>query len=231
MSAATTMREDRSFRSLLRLPLKVLRCGILALSIMPVTWGGSLAAERVSAPTISGFRGADFGMTERQVRAAIIHDLGLRNSDIHAGENAIQKTGVLSVLAPNLLPKGGRAEVDYVFGYRSRRLIEVNILWSRATDPAITPAQLVRDGEVLQNYFHGEGFPQGQSAANLALPGGILLFRTASPAGRTILLVLSGIIAKDQKTGKDALHPTALRLSYAENAKHPDVYRLKTGSF
>jgi hypothetical protein len=203
---------------------------LLFLALTAIPHAASLAAD-TGAAAIKGFRGADFGMTEPQVRTAIPSGLNVAVSAIHASKNPVQKTEVLTVDAPNLLPNGGTAQVSYVFGYRSHKLIEVNILWSRATDPKLTLAQIERDGAALQSYFQAEGFPADRTAGNLTIPGGLLLFRTSDKAGHAIVLVLSGTVTKNPKTGSTALAPTGLSLAYAADPAHPDVFALKPGSF
>lgn len=190
------------------------------------------SAAANAGPAIDGFRSATFGMTQAEVRKVIERDFHLPASDIHAGENAIQRTDVLNVSVPNLMPGGGTANVAYVFGYTSHKLIAVNILWSKMTDPKITPQQLYQNGESLQQYFAGEGFPPQRSTGNVGLPDGVLLFRAADPAGNVVLLALSGTLVKGPKSqDKTSLSPTALSLAYAQDPQHADVFRLGKGSF
>jgi hypothetical protein len=191
---------------------------------------GTAAAN--PGPSISGFRTAQFGMTEAEVRHAIATGFSLPASAISQGVNGIQHTDVLSANVPNLVPGGGTASVSYVFGYQSHKLIEVNVLWSRQIDPSLTPQQLYQNGESLQQYFAGEGFPPQRSAGNIATASGILLFRATDPSGNAVLLILSGTTTKDPKSqDKSFLNPTALTLAYAADAQHPDVFQLNKGSF
>ena len=149
-----------------------------------------------------------------------------------AGENPIQRTPVLNVRVPGLMPDSGAANVAYVFGYHSHRLIAVNILWSKATDPDITPQQLYRNGQILRQYFAAEGFPPQRSTDNVALPDGVLLFRASDTAGNVVLLALSGAIVKDKNSPhQTTLKPATLSLAYAADPQHPDVYHLNKGSF
>jgi hypothetical protein len=197
-------------------------------------FGPSLApaATPVAAgPAIAGFRNANFGMTEPQVRSAITAEFHVPAARITATENALQHTAVLSVQIPDLVPQGGAAAVSYVFGYQSHRLIEVNILWSPEIDPKTTPAMLYQDGESLQQYFAGEGFPADRSTGNIATPNGVLLFRATDTSGNAVLLILSGTITKNQKADKSVLSPTTLTLAYAADPLHPDVFQLAKGSF
>jgi len=189
------------------------------------------ADDTAAGPAIDGFRGAKFGMTESQVRAAIESESKKPASAITTSENQLQHTAVLSVEVPDLVPDGGTAAVSYVFGYQSHKLMEVNILWSPELDPKTTPTMLYQDGETLQQYFAGEGFPADRSTGNIATPNGVLLFRATDSTGNAVLLILSGTISKDTKDNKSILAPTNLTLAYAADPQHPDVYQLAKGSF
>jgi hypothetical protein len=180
---------------------------------------------------VTGFRSANFGMTEVQVLGAIKSDFKLPASAIKQGVNNTQRTDVMVVAVPDLLPGGGTATVSYIFGYQTHKLIEVNVLWSQATDPKMTAAVLYQNGESLQQYFAGAGFAPDRSTGNIAMPDGVLLFRTTDASGNAIVLILSGIVKKDAKSDKATLNPTALTLAYAADALHPDVFRLPKGSF
>ena len=181
---------------------------------------------------IDGFRSAHFGMTEAEVRKAIEADFKLTGSAIRPGDNAVERTRVLSITVPDLVPDSGKATVDYVFGFKSQRLIEVNLAWSAATDPANKPTTLLHTGATLQAYFQGETFPAGQSVANAMLAnGGLLLFRGTDPAAHTVVLLLSGPVKQDTKEHQAQLTPTVLSLVYAADAAHPDVFRLQKGAF
>ena len=199
----------------------------------PAPPGGSTAptATAKSAAAIDGFRSATFGMTETEVRAAIAEDFHLAPAAVRAGENSVQRTTILSVHVADLVPGGGTAIVSYIFGYQSHRLIEVNIIWSKETDPALTAARLATIGATLQSYFAGENFPPQSRAMSIPVRDGLLLFRATDTVGHAVVLILSGRTAKDQKTGKTSLTPTTLSVAYAANAAHPDVFTLKKGSF
>lgn len=204
---------------------------VVAISLVGFIYVVSFGAAYAAVPKILGFRDANFGMSQDEVRAVISRDFHLPSSAIHASENPIQRTPVLTVRVPNVLSDGGTAEINYIFGYRSGKLIEINILWSKKTDPAITSKQIGRDGATLQAYFEQEGFPKSHSGANIPVPGGVVLFRAADDQHHAIVLLLMGNISKRGKSRKSVLKPTGLRLVYAENPAHPDVYKLKPGSF
>jgi len=194
------------------------------------------AAPAPAAPTeavsIDGFRSAHFGMTEAEIRKAVEADFKLSGSALHASDSPVERTHVLSVTVPDLVPDSGKAVVDYMFGYKTKRLIEVNITWSAAADPANKPETLVHTGTTLQGYFQSETFPAGQAVANAVLAnGGVLLFRGTDPGGHTVVLLLNGPVHQDAKEHKAQMTPAVLSLVYAADPTHPDVFRLQKGSF
>ena len=189
-----------------------------------------------AAASIDGFRSAHFGMDEAQVRGAIATDFKLSGAAIQAVQNPVQRTDVLGITVPNLIAGAGKATVDYIFGYKSHKLTEVNIAWTTSGDPANAAEALVHTGTVLQSYFEGEGFPAGKTAADAILPGGaILLFRGTDAAGHVVVLALAGPLHKDAKdTAKGhqlTMTPAALTLAYAEDPTHPDVFQPPKGAF
>jgi hypothetical protein len=181
--------------------------------------------------SINGFRNANFGMSQAQVLEGISSEFKISGSAVKKSMNDTQRTSVLSISVPDLLPGGGVASVSYIFGYQTHKLIEVNILWSRATDPKTTATTLYQNGVSLQQYFAGAGFAPDRSSGNIATPDGIELFRATDSNGNAVLLILSGVVKKDPKSDKATLDPAALTLAYAANPLHPDIYSLPKGSF
>jgi hypothetical protein len=179
---------------------------------------------------VNGFRSAKFGMNETEVRAAIAKDLGVKADAIRAETNNSEQTRVLLVKAPDVLPGGGVAEVSYVFGYKSKTLIQVGATWSKATDEKMTPDQLFSNSTVLRAHFVSAGYKPDTIATNMPIAGGILMFRGSDAKDRTTMLILQGTLAKDDKE-QNVLTPTGLVLFYVADAKTPDVYRLAPGSF
>jgi hypothetical protein len=215
----------------LAFPLKPALAATCA-SVAPVA---PSSAPTATTASVDGFRSAHFGMAEADVRKAIGTDFKLSGSAIRSGENPLQHTKVLSITLPALLPDSGKATVDYVFGYKSQRLVEVNISWSAASDPSNVSAMLLRTGATLQTYFQGEGFPANQTAVNAVLANGsILLFRGTDMTGHAVVLILAGPLSRPDKTDKSRriqMTPAILSLAYAADPAHPDVFQLQKGAF
>ncbi|MGH7057978.1 MAG: hypothetical protein ACREFZ_08870 [Acetobacteraceae bacterium] len=183
---------------------------------------------------VKGFRSAHFGMTETEVRRAISTDFHLSGKAIHQSENPVQRTHLLGITVPNVLPNGGKARIEYVFGFKSHTLIEVELTWSAATDPTLKPPTLVRNGQLLQSYFLGEGFAPHRFAANVMLANGsMLMLRGRDAAGHAVVLTLAGTVNRNDKARPRTitLDPTTLSLDYIANPTHPDVFRLRKGTF
>jgi hypothetical protein len=179
---------------------------------------------------VTGFRSAHFGMTETQVRAAIEKDLRARSDDVRSEENRAEQTQLLEVRVPDVLPGGGTASVSYVFGFKSKTLIQVGLSWSKATDDKMTPEQLFSNANVLRSHFLEAGYKPDTVSTNMPISSGILLFRGSDAHGHATVLILQGTFSQGENKQR-ILTPTALVLFYIEDAKSPDVYRLPEGSF
>jgi len=183
-----------------------------------------------AAANVSGFRSARFGMTEKEVRAAIAKDFNLKADVIHAESNPSEHTQVLQAKVADVLPGGGTAEVSYVFGFKSKTLIQVGVSWSKQTDDKMTPEQLFSNASVLRAHFMTGGYKADTVATNMPINGGLLMFRGSDEKDHTTMLILQGTVAQGENNQR-ILTPTGLMLFYVVDAKTPDIYRLPPGSF
>ncbi len=191
---------------------------------------GAPNVAAANAVQVEGFRSAKFGMSEAEVKSAITKDFNIKADAIRDQPNPGERTKVLIVKVPDLLPGGGTAEVSYVIGYQTKKLIQVSISWSKATDDKMTPEQLFSNSSVLRAHFAGEGFQPNTVATNMPINGGILMFRGSDAKERSAMLILQGTLAQGEGNQR-ILTPTALLLFYVADAKTPDIYRLPAGSF
>jgi hypothetical protein len=241
-------RRRKKLRSLVVVVLAVLAIGSIGTAAkrasaedQPAVAGQpekGVVKDRLSPPVelptaIEGFRQARFGMTEEEVRAAIRNDFPAAAGSLTSAVNPSEKTIVLWLVATDLLPHTGKAHISYIFGYHSKKLIQVNVLWwsdrSVADDEAI-----VGTANSLRDYFAAENFRADSVVANRQLAANtILVFRAGDDRKRTVLLVLSGVAATARPAAKNAPRPPplTLELSYIEDAAHPDVYRIGKGQF
>ncbi|MEI6984990.1 MAG: hypothetical protein WCK65_02585 [Rhodospirillaceae bacterium] len=189
---------------------------------------------------LTGFRSAEFGMTEDQVRKAIEKDFSLSTKDINKGENTTEKTSVLDVTVKNLLPAGGDAHVSYIFGYQTHKLIHINVGWGAMAGPAgavATLETLVEAANQLRTYLLGAGYRQDSIVANARMPDGtIIVFRGFDADNKLAAVVLTGAPPEkpaDAKATdkKPELPKPGLQLSYVSDVKNPDIFHIKAGQF
>ncbi|WP_372841788.1 hypothetical protein, partial [Phaeovulum sp.] len=178
---------------------------------------------------LTGFRSAKFGMDEEAVRAAIKADFGLEGDAVQVGMNTVERTQVMTISVPEVLRDGGIAQVSYIFGYKSKALIQIGVLWAPATDPAITEATLYANGDVLRAYFDGAGYLPDTISKDVVLENGLLLFRGADASGHTAILLLQGRF--EESEGVRTLFPVSLTLLYAVNPDDPDILKINSGEF
>ena len=128
------------------------------------------------------------------------------------------------------MPGGGTAQISYIFGYRTKKLIQVTVSWSKETDKNMTPAKLFSNSSVLRDHFMSEDFKSGTVVTNMPIKNGLLVFRGSDAKGHTTILMLQGIFSR-RKDKQRVLKPNDLLLFYVANAKKPDIFRLPRGSF
>ena len=178
---------------------------------------------------IEGFRSAKFKMRMNQVKKAIYKDFELRDKKITTMKHPTEQTESLGITVEKLLPNSGKARVVYVFGYKTKRLIQINILLGHPVDTSATPQQIVDTGNLLGNHFFKKRYLEDGLVAHARLnDGSILIFRGKDKKGHMVLLRLSNPQPND-KNNEDL--QISLSLSYIENPGKPDAYKLKDGDF
>jgi len=181
------------------------------------------------AAAIDGFRQARFGMSEDQTRQAIRKEFPIAGK-IGSAVHPTEKTTILTLTVADLIPNSGNAHISYIFGYRSKKLIQINVVWASdgstgGDETVIGTANSLRDYFVSQNYKQDSVIANRQLAENT-----IIVFRANDLEGRTVLLVLSGAAAA-ARTKEKKEPPLTLELSYIQDAAHPDVFRIGKGQF
>ncbi len=172
-------------------------------------------------------------MSEEQVRHAIRKDFSAAAAKLMSAVHPSEKTTVLSLSVTDLLPHTGNARISYILGYRSKKLSQVNIVWTSDGTTA-GDETVVGIANSLRDYFTSENFKPDSVVVNHQLAANtILVFRGSDDQKRTVLLVLSGIAAAARSEEKKApkTPPLTLQLSYIEDAAHPDVFRISKGQF
>ena len=213
-----------------------------AQSAAPATKASPPAPAAAPAPAkpaydVAGFRGAHFGMDEAQVRAAIQADFSVKPDAIKVVPNAMERTTALVVALPALEPGPGPATAVYILGYKSKKLIQVNLVWTQnaAADKSDSGPYLVA-GVQLANYFNGFGWRDGK--VTMGAPSGsntLVLFAAEDGKTGAVQVVVNGV-AFERKDGKVETAPQApgsvsLRVAYIANRAEPDIFKLQPGRF
>jgi hypothetical protein len=193
---------------------------------------GAGALLATVAARVEGFRHARFGMSEPEVRQAARRDFPDAAGRLSRTTHASEKTTVLAVTANGLLPDAGPARVSYVLGYASKRLVQVNVVWSSDGRSAARDEAVVAAANILRDHFQGQHIaPPDEVVANRQVgEGAFLVFRAAQADGRMVVVVLSGAGAAE-RARTPTLAPLTLQLSYIGDYQHTDVFRIEGGRF
>ena len=178
---------------------------------------------------VNGFRSAQFGMNERDLIKAIRNDFGIGKNQISRQIHPNEKTITLGITVSKLLPESGDAKVFYILGYKSKRLIHINVIWGRPVKKNPNAEAVVATANQLRNHFVQKKYQKEGFALNAQLGEGVILvFQGKDRKGRAARLLLSNPKSDDdKKTGENI----ALTLSYIEKPEDPDVFKIKEGDF
>ena len=177
---------------------------------------------------IDGFRSAKFGMNEKQVIKAIGKDFKIPPNKIKQKIQSSQKTAYFMMMVPNLMHIGGTAKITYIFGYKSKRLIHVNVDWGKGMGKNKDPKVLEDAAILLRNHFTKNRYQEELYAVNAKVNDKtIIVFRGQDKKNRMIYLRLYYPQGTDKKKAGGNI---ALSLSYSLNAKNPDTFDTTKGT-
>ncbi|MBV9835514.1 MAG: hypothetical protein JO055_13955 [Alphaproteobacteria bacterium] len=187
---------------------------------------------------VTGFRSARFGMDEAQLKAAIQSDFQVKAEDIKPTVNAMERTTALIVTLPSLDPGPGPASVVYILGYKTKKLIQVNLVWTQPGEPGKSDGgPYLVAGVQLANYFNGFTWRDGK--VTLTAPAGnnrLLVFGAEDSKTGSVQVVVDGVAFQRKPDGQLETTPQAnanvtLRVAYIANLATPDVFKLEPGRF
>ena len=177
---------------------------------------------------IDGFRSAKFGYKEGDVLRAIKKDFMINRTGVSRVINQQEKTVTLAMDVKDLLAESGPSKVFYILGYKSKRLIHVNVIWGRSIEKKPNAEAVVSTANQLRNYFAQKKYQKNGFALNAQLGEGVILvFQGKDKKGRAARLLLSNPKNKDGEAGENI----TLTLSYIEKPEDPDVFKIKDGDF
>lgn len=191
---------------------------------------GAAATSTVAqmpAPTtdyrITGFRHADFGMTEIDARSAIGVDFP--GVTIAEATNSAEGTRLLQVSLPRLDPGPGPATVTYIFGARSKALTAVKLAW--VLPPSATPAEraaVLASGLQLAAYFqNAQPRPPVVSTTKVTGPGSVSLYAALDSRNAGIEVAANGVSTGATPSQPAPSGPAMLRVSYFADVTSTDT--------
>jgi hypothetical protein len=225
-------------RSVVGFGVPLLRVVLAVAAIVICSPGDVVSAQDLPAYEVTGFRDVRFGMSEQEVRALVTKTLGVKPADITSNANAVEGTNVLTVRVASLDPAPGPAEIAYIFGYSSKKLIQVNVIWGdEKSKDKPDPNAMIAAGTRLERYF--AGFTWRKDTTRAGIPVGdntIVLFSGEDEKKGAVRLVVDGVKYQMQREGKetsspDPKGPPKLIINYIVDRDNPDIAKIDKGKF
>ena len=175
---------------------------------------------------IDGFRSAKFGMDEKQLLRAISKDFRIPKTKIKNLTNPIEKITALEVTVPKLLAFGGPARVQYILGYKSKKLVNVSVLWGEGVAKKVDANGIVDAANFLKNHFLKKQYVKGKTIVGQRMNDAeMLIFRGFDKKKRAIVLVLRAPATNKGIDPENLKQEFRLKLQYLRNPFAPDVFR------
>jgi hypothetical protein len=214
-----------------------LRALLAIAAIFSVQPSRAALAQDLPPYEVTGFRDARFGMTEQDVRGVIARDFAAKPADVTSNLNPVEGTTVLTVKVASLDPGPGPAVVAYIFGYASKRLIQVNVAWGDESAEKSDPNGMMAAGTRLDRYFAGYAWSKDTTRAGIPVgPNTVVLFSGEDGKTGAVRLILDGVKYQMERDGKEATSPDPkgppkLLINYIANRDNPDVAKIEKGKF
>ncbi len=187
---------------------------------------------------VTGFRDARFGMTEPEVRATVTKSFGVKAADIKSSSNPTEGTTLLTARVNALDPGPGPATITYIFGNKSKKLVQVNVVWGDdAPNHSPDANAIIGAGTRLERYF--QSFSWRKDATRVGIPLGentVVLFAGEDEKKGAVRLVVDGIKYQvnregNQTTSPDPKGPPKLVINYIADRENPDIAKIEPGKF
>jgi hypothetical protein len=209
----------------------------LAVCVLFIGLGSRAQAQEPPKYEVTGFRDARFGMTEPEVRAAIKKSFAVKDADIKTSSNPTEGTTLLIARVESLDPGPGPADITYIFGNKSKRLIQVNVAWGEDVPNKPSGAAIVAAGTRLVRYFLG--FDWRKDTTRVGIPLGentVLLFAGEDEKKGVVRLVFDDIKYQMNREGyqptlADPKGPPKLVINYIADRDNPDAANIEPGKF
>jgi hypothetical protein len=218
--------------------------GLLILSVFLLSVSGSysIAESRPAAKNlpqikkklanIKGFRSGRFGMKEGEVLKAISKDFKISKNKVRRFSHSLEKTTNLEITVPKILEIGGTAKVNYTFGYKSKKLIQVNVVWGAGIAKKVNSKEIVDLANFLRTHLVKKQYKKEGFVANARMnENQTIVFRGSDNNNRMALLVLTTLNAKKSDDPKNAQKILNLKLSYILDPVKLDILTIKDDDF
>jgi hypothetical protein len=186
---------------------------------------------------VTGFRDARFGMTEDEVRAAARNSFDATDGDMTLRTNPVDGTTTLIVHVRMLEPGLGEGRVEYVFGYKSHALVQVNVIWGLDTNPPRNNSAMIAGSARIQRYFLGFAWANKSVRAGVPIDeASVLLFSAEDGRNGAVSVVIEGVRYDVGPNGvvrfyPERMYPPRLMVSYMSDNGITDVRNVGRGDF
>jgi hypothetical protein len=212
---------------------------LLVFAVLLVRPDAAMAQATTAQPAyeVIGFRDARFGMTEQEIRASARNSFGAKDDEMTVTVNPTDGTTKLIVHVLMLEPGLGEGRVEYFFGYKSHKLIQINVAWGLDTNPPLNNSAMIAGAARLQRYFLG--FTWARRAVRAGVPiddSSVLVFSGDDKKTGTVTVVLEGVRYDVAPNGMvryypERLSPPKLVVSYIGDRNESDVRSVGRGAF
>ncbi len=211
---------------------------LLALLSASPAFAASDATPEPQKYEVTGFRDAHFGMTEAEVRSVVTKSFALKPGDLANTTNAVEGTTVLTAKVASLDPAPGPARIAYIFGYTSKKLIQVNVIWGEEpANPPVDANAMIAAGTRLERYFAEFAWRKDTTRAGVPVGANtVVLFSGDDEKKGAVRLIADGVKFQVEKDGKpisspDPKGPPKLIINYIADRENPDVAHIDKGKF
>jgi hypothetical protein len=202
--------------------------GVIAESQAPVKTPKAAQLSKKKWKVIDGFRSAKFGMDEKQVLRAIAKDFKISKSTVKRESHRTAKTTALFIHLPTLVGVGGPTDIAYILGYKSKRLMQVNINWGIGVSKGPNSKEVINVANLLRDHFIKKKYKKKGYLVNQRINDTtVTIFRGKDKKDRLVVLNLKTQKDKADEDKKQARKKFSLRLSYIQGLENLDVFKAK----
>ncbi len=164
-------------------------------------------------------------------------NLGAKASDLSTAPNPIEGTTVLTAHVASLDPGPGPAQVAYIFGHSSKKLIQVNVIWGDDPKSKSDANAMVTAGTRLERYFSGYSWRKDTTRAGIPVGDNtVVMFAGEDGKKGAVRVVVDGVKYQVMQAGKETSSPEPkgppkLVINYIADRENPDVAKIEKGKF